>query len=842
MLLSIIGNILGEDDDGSSGDSGNDDLIGGDLSGTGSTSDQGLMPDAGGGTASGTDDSDAGGMDMGGDDFLDDDGGDDFLEDEGLGGGDEMSLDEVEDDGGVSSELEARIEEMENDVGSLSSTVNTVQSENEKISDSLEEIEEDIRKLLEVYEMVTQGVNPFVEGDSLSESFDGGGGGGMAAGTGEFGGQSLFDGGDEGGGDEDMDEDIADAEAEEFLDESIIEDDDGGDDFDDVGMDDGFDDAEDDLGGDDLGGDLGTDDGADDVGGSDGDLSFDELKSEYESGEADWDENPDADDAEADSTEIDGAADETADVEMDAANGDDDDLEFDEFDEGAEETSPGDELEEAGIGVAEESDDSELEAELGIGASEEDDTTEAEPDQDGDAVLDDSASETDTDSELESEGDAVDETIPWDDGGRPYLAEIPSEYNTEYVVMDWLEYLVEQAGLNGAAQTLRFYETIGWISASVEDYLQTMLNGFEGGPDLEDPEPRSSLGVDHKRSLWRISQIATPAKKRRSFDEWLADEGISTRRTIEVEEPGETAAEADEDTDHEADVSGPADDDLEQSLEAELEIEDEAEDEDDEGEDDAEEAGEADDERTELTYTEVEPADDAESGGEDVESHETDEITEKFAAEDVIVDEDTVDVPVAAAGDAGGTAVDDGPEVGEVSPEELVAETEPDDEDDVGLEGSTGSGSETETETETETENGTVAETQTVAEPASETGTENGNGNGNGNDLGERWEEASEEDESNTAQRIVIDESGIAETETTERERDRDHDPGGMVWADPEVVQTESGTEIRDDYYGYTDPDDRGKPVLVPDESADLEPWQVEFINSILISDETDYE
>ncbi|MEY7851711.1 FlaD/FlaE family flagellar protein [Natrarchaeobius sp. A-rgal3] len=496
MLLSIIGNILGnEDDDGSTDSENSDDpLADGNLAG--GMSEESLMPGtptnsgdgasdgSGGGMAGGSMD---GGMD---DDALFDDGtgsDDDLLGGDGMDGepefemsdGGDAAFDGMDDEaGGVSSEIQARVEEMENEVGSLSSTVNTVQSENEQIGESLEEIEENIRKLLEVYEMVTQGVNPFVEGDSLSETFDGG-----AQGTGNFGGQSLFDGQDEADEEEEVDEDIASAEAEAFLDESLIDDEDD-DEFDE------FDSTDDDFEDDDLGEeefdamDDETDDGADD------DLSFDELKSQYDSGDADWGAEGEPEEPAAADSELDDEDDPLADgEELDDPLSSDDAL-----------ADPEDALE--ADDDAPMADDDALDAGL-----------EAE---------DSLATDADEAVQEQSLPDP-----PWDDGGRPYLESIPSEYDTEFVVMDWLDYLVDEVGLNGAARTIRFYGSIRWIDSSVESYLRTTLNGFEDGPNVDDPEPSSALGVDHKRSLWWINRIATPEKKRVPFKQWLVDEGVA---------------------------------------------------------------------------------------------------------------------------------------------------------------------------------------------------------------------------------------------------------------------------------------------------------------------------
>jgi len=57
------------------------------------------------------------------------------------------------------TELESRIKDLENETGLISSKLNTIKAENEEIGKRLEEIEENIRKLLGIYEMDTEGIN-----------------------------------------------------------------------------------------------------------------------------------------------------------------------------------------------------------------------------------------------------------------------------------------------------------------------------------------------------------------------------------------------------------------------------------------------------------------------------------------------------------------------------------------------------------------------------------------------------------------------------------------------------------------------------------------------------------
>lgn len=181
-----------------------------------------------------------------GDDFdLGGDGTDEWADDDPFG--EEGGVDES------TEELENRLGELETEVSSLSSTVGTVRSENSEISETVDDIAEDVRSLLDVYEMVTRGINPFV--DDAPGSFDGAGGTGAAGSFGLFG-----DAEESADSEEELDDSILSADAEGFFDEELIESD-----------------AEDDFG-EEVTEEMDTDDGK----------TFSELKAEYDAGEAEW--------------------------------------------------------------------------------------------------------------------------------------------------------------------------------------------------------------------------------------------------------------------------------------------------------------------------------------------------------------------------------------------------------------------------------------------------------------------------------------------------------------------------------------------------------------------------
>lgn len=118
-----------------------------------------------------------------------DDGFPDGLGDDGLGG----------DDGDGFDEIEPRMDDLETELADLAATVSSVHSDHAGLEESLEGIEDNVRKLLEVYEVVTQDMNPFATEDPE-----------LSAGASAFG---LFE-------DDDLDESAEDDETETLFEDA----------------------------------------------------------------------------------------------------------------------------------------------------------------------------------------------------------------------------------------------------------------------------------------------------------------------------------------------------------------------------------------------------------------------------------------------------------------------------------------------------------------------------------------------------------------------------------------------------------------------------------------------
>lgn len=88
---------------------------------------------------------------------------------------------------------------------------------------------------------------------------------------------------------------------------------------------------------------------------------------------------------------------------------------------------------------------------------------------------------------------------------KPYLRSLPDKYGAERVVFDWLEFLVLKGGFKRAMDALRYYQSVNWLTADVEETLRDYLLGFSA-----DVEESDDLDVDdHLLSLVYIARLAS---------------------------------------------------------------------------------------------------------------------------------------------------------------------------------------------------------------------------------------------------------------------------------------------------------------------------------------------
>ena len=468
----------GDSDDDSGGMDGSDDPFGGGMGGGG----------GGGGMDGG-----GGGMD-GGDGFDDFDGMDDWDDefDDGGGGGSDTD------------ELEKRLDDLENEVASLSSTVSTVRSENEEISAAVDDIEEDVRNLLDIYEMVTRGINPFVDDSSGFDGVDGGG-------EGSFG---LFDD-DEGeaDADDDLDEDVANADADGFFDDDLLDDEFDDDEFGELDEEPSDDHTDDGDSADAASETVAADDG-DDM--NDDGKSFSELKEEYDAGEADW---ADEDGAETEATKDEDPFDDGDDSFDEGLGGD-----SDPFD---------DEPADASDSFDDEMESFDDEPADGAATNGHDSATNGhEPATNGHEPEPEPAPEPDRSRGQQPGGDPAEanaggfEYVHEDElsgtRGKPYLTELPGDYVGDLLVMEWLEFLVSESDVTDAVRAINYYERIEWIGPDAAARLRDFLSGF-GTIDrnlVDRPGTDHLVREHHTRSLRYVTQLNGTSGHLALLDRW----------------------------------------------------------------------------------------------------------------------------------------------------------------------------------------------------------------------------------------------------------------------------------------------------------------------------------
>jgi len=91
-----------------------------------------------------------------------------------------------------------------------------------------------------------------------------------------------------------------------------------------------------------------------------------------------------------------------------------------------------------------------------------------------------------------------------EDHEKPYLAALPETYAAEFVVFEWLEFLLMHSGYKGADEAIAYYESIDWITESVQSDLSDYLLGI----DESATNDGNDLSVDdHMLSLVYIAKL-----------------------------------------------------------------------------------------------------------------------------------------------------------------------------------------------------------------------------------------------------------------------------------------------------------------------------------------------
>ncbi|MDG5778677.1 FlaD/FlaE family flagellar protein [Haloarculaceae archaeon H-GB2-1] len=91
---------------------------------------------------------------------------------------------------------------------------------------------------------------------------------------------------------------------------------------------------------------------------------------------------------------------------------------------------------------------------------------------------------------------------------KPYLESIPEKFAAEFVVFEWLEFLLLNSGFKGATEALSYYEAVDWITEDVESTLDDYLLGID---DASANEGNQLDMDDHMLSLVYVAKLASMA-------------------------------------------------------------------------------------------------------------------------------------------------------------------------------------------------------------------------------------------------------------------------------------------------------------------------------------------
>ncbi|MFB6242669.1 MAG: FlaD/FlaE family flagellar protein, partial [Halobaculum sp.] len=118
--------------------------------------------------------------------------------------------------------------------------------------------------------------------------------------------------------------------------------------------------------------------------------------------------------------------------------------------------------------------------------------------------------------------DFVEEDELSDEREKPYLHELPGDYVGDLLIMEWLEYLVEEGDTTDAVRAINYYERVEWLSPEVAEQLKSYLSGFgEIDRNLIDRPGTAKLDLQHHtQSLKYIMQLTNATAESVVLDRW----------------------------------------------------------------------------------------------------------------------------------------------------------------------------------------------------------------------------------------------------------------------------------------------------------------------------------
>lgn len=120
-----------------------------------------------------------------------------------------------------------------------------------------------------------------------------------------------------------------------------------------------------------------------------------------------------------------------------------------------------------------------------------------------------------------------------------YLTSIGESEQSRVQMLNWAEYLVHAAGVDGALRSLTYYENIGWISSSVLEKMTGYVSDMDGTEPYENNvRPEGELmdyleGTPfelHAGSLQYIADLADHDIEAELLELYTTDERIGNQR------------------------------------------------------------------------------------------------------------------------------------------------------------------------------------------------------------------------------------------------------------------------------------------------------------------------
>jgi archaellum component FlaD/FlaE len=114
------------------------------------------------------------------------------------------------------------------------------------------------------------------------------------------------------------------------------------------------------------------------------------------------------------------------------------------------------------------------------------------------------------DLEIPEEKDQKTDSVDCDYNKTLLLNSSLSRYPTEYIIMEWLQYLVDQSTVTDAYIALNYYHKIRWLSQEEKEDIQKYLYGFNGQIDKNRASNLHTCSLtndNHRDSLKYINRL-----------------------------------------------------------------------------------------------------------------------------------------------------------------------------------------------------------------------------------------------------------------------------------------------------------------------------------------------